>query len=131
MLGSVKFITILDEVQQCKTQFCYVGKKFKKKICNEYFSKCFLLSQLYWLQQQHDPYFVQRGPSVSVKAVGPSQLGELMQVVVNPFLNKPLFYWYVVNTGKKEKLLLISNFSFSHSFLPFLRTLHHFHQILK
>ena len=75
-----------------------------------------LLTKLYWLQQQHNPYFVQRGPSVSVKGVGPSQLGELMQVVVNPFLNKPLFYWSVVNTVEKgeiapnKQFLLFSQF---------------------
>ena len=102
----------------------------KENNCNECFSKCFLLSQCYWLQQQHDPYFVQRGPSVSVKVLA-RLAWELMQVVVNPFLNKPVFLLVCSKHWKKEKLLLTSNLSFSHSFLPLSRTLRHFYQILK
>ena len=55
----------------------------------------------------------------------------------NPFPNKPWFL-RVCSTSlmktlwEKEKLLVTSNFSFSHSvFYPFLRTFCHFHRIKK
>ena len=56
-------------------------------------------------------------------------------VLVNPFPNKPGFLC-VCSTSllktlwEKEKLLITSDFSFSHSvFYPFRRTLCHFHKI--
>ena len=45
-------------------------------------------------------------------------------VFINPFSNKPWFFMFLhhvfCNTGKQKKLLVTSNFSFSHSaFYPF------------
>ena len=55
--------------------------------------------------------------------------------IVNPFSDKPLFLHVCSKSllktlREKEKLLITSNFSFSHSvFYPFWRIFHHFHQI--
>ena len=55
--------------------------------------------------------------------------------LVNPFPNKPWFLHVCFSRlpktlREKEKLLLMSNFSFSQSvFYPFWRTFRHFHQI--
>ena len=52
----------------------------------------------------------------------------------NPFPNKPLFLHVCrINLlkilGKKEKLLVMNNFSFFQCFLYFLKTFRHFHRI--
>ena len=71
---------------------------------------------------------IQRPPKVSNKS------GLLQQVVFNPLPNKPWFL-RVCSTSllktlwEKEKLLNMSNFSFSKCFPPVLRTLCHFHRI--
>ena len=66
--------------------------------------------------------------------LGPLKVG-IWQQRVNPFPNKPWFsrvcYTSLYKTPwEKEKLLVTSNFSFSHNvFLPFWRTSRHFPQI--
>ena len=64
-----------------------------------------------------------------------SDSSSVMRCFFNPFPNKPWFL-RVCSTNLlktlwvKEKLLITSNFSFSHSvFLHLRRTFHHFHQI--
>ena len=73
--------------------------------------------------------------NLSLKPIIPIKTSILPCFYFNPFPNKPLFlhvcHTFLLKTmWKKEKLLVRSNFSFSHSFFyPFWRTFNHFHQI--